>query len=492
MKEGGPVTATASPPPSYESVFVFLATLAQWLKQARESLTCRDEVGRHAIAMEVLTSYRERAYDEFTEFFWRDSTPPSNASTSLFPSASVELTVWVLLRLLVLLITWWLLMRLVRTSTVPRLRARQMVAHSHMRLPTSIRNAQAVDAFIRPDAAQRGINTTLLLTASACVLVACLLVLCLLTMHIWVDVVLLRLVQHWAAPLWQAQAWVSSHLLWPFNSSQQESLRAPATPVKEYTTSLFRVASKLNLSLFNKLAWLRQVTQQVKLMYLWGMVGGTMLGVALWLLSYSSRLLQTYNASLPYFEETDPLLRWLAQQEAEATQQRANAALVALLESQRRQEQAMEKLTSSLGPETSGEPKRYLQMAKEGVESRSLTDDATLAEAASDAKDDESDGEKAAAGTGAAIIRKDCSGDGDAGRLRGELGPPPDDSSTAAFEEAAVREEGAADASGGTGPQVGEEEEAAGTASLMKKDGESPGSCGERERSLSGHGSGGI
>ncbi|CBZ26081.1 conserved hypothetical protein [Leishmania mexicana MHOM/GT/2001/U1103] len=482
MEEDAPATATASPPPSYESVLVFLTTLAQWLKHARERLTCRDEVGRHAIAVEVLRRHRERAYAWLTESVWRHTAAAGDVNTSLFPSASVELTAWVLLRLLVLLLTWWLLMRLVRATTVPRLRARQIAVHLHGRLPTSVRDAQAAEAFIWPNSAQRGINATLLFTVSACVSVACLLILCLLTMHVWVDVVLLRLLQHWTAPLWQAQAWVSSHVLWPSNSSQQGSLRAPATSVEHYATSFMSAVSGLNSSLFNKLAWLRRVTQQVKLMYLWGMVGGTVLGVALWLLRYSSRLLRTYNASLPYFEESDPLLRWLAQQEAEATQERTNAAFAALLESQDRQERVMEKLASSLAPATPRERQRYLQMAEEGVESHCLVDDAAPAAATGDATEDERyDGETAAAGTGAVIISNGCSGDGDAGKLRAESGPPHDNALAAAFEAAAAaapatRDEGTTEASCGTTPQAEEEEGAATTASRMAKEGENPGS----------------
>ncbi|AYU83590.1 hypothetical protein, conserved [Leishmania donovani] len=480
MEEGAPANATASLPPSYESVLVFLTTLAQWLKHARERLTCRDEVGRHAIAVEVLTRHRERAYERLAESVWRHTAVAGDISTSLFPSASVELAAWVLLRLLVLLLTWWLLMRLVRATTLPRLRARQIAVHPDVHLSTSIGNAQAVEAFIHPDAAQRGINATLLLTVSACVSVACLLILCLLTMHVWVDVVLLRLLQHWTAPLRQAQAWVASHWLWPSNSPQPGSLRAPATPVEQYATSFISVVSGLNSSLFSKLAWLRRVTQQVKLMYLWGMVGGTMLGVALWLLGYSSRLLRTYNTSLPYFEENDPLLCWLGQQEAAAAQQRTNAAFAALLESQHRQERVMERLASSLAPATPRQRQRYLQVTEEGVESHCFVDDAALAAATSDATEDERcNGETAAGGTDAVIIGKGCSGGGDPGKLRVESGPSPDKALAAAFEEAAAaasatRDEGAAEASCGTTPQAGEKEGAATTASRMAKEGESP------------------
>ncbi|CAG9583759.1 conserved hypothetical protein [Leishmania major strain Friedlin] len=478
MEEGAPANATASLPPSYETVLAFLTTLAQWLKHARERLTCRDEVGRHAIAVEALTRHRERAYEQLTESVWRHTAAAGDMSTSLLPSASVELTAWVLLRLLVLLLTWWLLMRLVRATTLPRLRARQIAVHPHVHLPTSVGSAQVVEAFIHPDAAQRGINATLLLTVSACVSVACLLILCLLAMHVWVDVVLLRLLQHWTAPLWQAQTWLASHVLWPSNSSPQGSLQAPATPVEQYATSFISVVSGLNSSLFHKLAWLRRLTQQVKLMYLWGMVGGTMLGVVLWLLGYSSTLLRTYNASLPYFEENDPLLRWLAQQEAEAAQQRTNAAFAALLESQHRQERVMERLASSLAPATPRERQRYLQMTEEGAGSHCFVEDAALASATSDATEDERrNGETAAGGADAVIINNGCSGDGNAGKLRVASGPSPDSDLAAAFEVAAsaTRGEGAAEASCGTTPQA-EEEGAATTALRMAKEGESPGS----------------
>ncbi|CAJ1037984.1 conserved hypothetical protein [Leishmania braziliensis MHOM/BR/75/M2904] len=482
MKEAASATVAASPAPAYESVFVFLSTLAEWLKHARERLTCRDEVGRHATVVEVLTHHHERAYGRLAEFVWRHAAVISDVGTSLFPSAAVELTACVLLRLLLLLLAWWMLLRLVRTTTAPRLRARQIAVHPHMHQPKCIGNAQAVEAFIRPDAAQRGINTTLLWTVSACGLVACVLILGLLTMHIWMDVVLWRLLERWFSPLWQAQAWVSSRALWTSNDSWQGSLRAAAAPIiKHYTSSFFGVASECHLHLLSSFAWLRRVTQQVKMVYLWGVIGGTVLGVALWLLSYASRLLRNYNESLPYFEENDPLLCWLAQQEAEATQQRNNAALVALLESQRRQERVMERLTSSLTPAVQ-EQQQSLSVAKKRESPQRLEDNATNAATANDTKSGRPlfDDETAAAKTSAVTIATDGSDDCSAGKSREGSGPLSSNVLTAAFEEAvaaasATRTKGTTGTSCQTAPQS-EEAEAATAATMSQTEREeSPG-----------------
>ncbi|KAG5488631.1 hypothetical protein JIQ42_00243 [Leishmania sp. Namibia] len=482
MQENMLAAATASPPPSYESVLVFLSALAQWLKGARERLTCRDEVGRHAIATDALTRHLERAYGQLTESLWRHTAAVDDATTSLFPSASVELTAWVLLRLLFVVLAWWMLVRLVHAATIPRLRARHIAGKHRVHRSTSVGDAQAVKAFIRPNAAQRSINATLLWTVGACGSVACLLILCLLTMHVWVDVVLWSLLQRWTAPLRQAQAWVSSRALWLSNGWLPRSLQADITTVAPHATSFFSVAAEWHLSSFSRLAWLRRVTQQVKMMYLWGMFGGAVLGVALWLLSYSSGLLRSYNASLPYFEESDPLLRWLAQQEAEDALQRTDTAFDTLLEIQRRQERAVEKLQSSLVLTTPRERQRCLQVAEEGGSPQCLADEAVLAAATGVAGEDTpSDGEAAAAGAGAAMIGEGYSRDGHAGKSPKVYRPSPDWTLAAAFEEVAAaasttRSEGCTNARCGTAPQAEGDENAATTAPREETSGKGRGS----------------
>ncbi|KAG5490106.1 hypothetical protein JKF63_00225 [Porcisia hertigi] len=410
MQENGHTTATASQPPSYESVLVFLSSLAQWLKVAQEHLTCKHEAGRHAIAVEVLTRYYESVYGPLEEFVWRRTTAVSEAR-SIFPTASVQLTAWVFLRVLLFLVAWRMLMRLVRATTLPRLRARQIASHCCAHL-SWLDNARVVEALIWSDAAQRGINATLLWTVGACGAVACLLILGLLTMHVWVDTVLWHVLQRWMLSLSQVQAWVSSCVWWPSG----ESPTGAATPLVEYATSFLSVVSAWQSNLLAPLVGLRRIMQQIKIVYLWSMIGGAVLGVALWLLSYSSRLLQIYNASLPYFEENDSLMRWLAQQEAEATQQCADAAVVALLEGQRWQEKVMERLTNSLAQATNQERQRCLDLVQGGGGQDDFRDDATLAAATSDASEDvQCGGDPVAPGSGAEMVSEGCIASGQAG-----------------------------------------------------------------------------
>ncbi|KAG5464058.1 hypothetical protein LSCM1_00238 [Leishmania martiniquensis] len=438
MEEDALATAIASSPPSYESVLLFLTSLAQWLNAVRERLACLGEVGRHAIAVDALARHYERTYGQLTESAWRHTTEVDAATTSLFPSASVELTAWILLRLLLLVFAWWMLLRLVLATTIPRLRARQIAGKPRTHWSLSFSDAHAAEAFIRPDAAQRRINATLLWTVGACGSVASLLILCLLTMHLWVDVVLSNLLQRWTAPLRRAQTWVSSRL-WRSSSWLPGSLRAAVTLVGAHATSLSGVAAEWHTGSFSRFAWLRRVTRQVKMIYLWNMFGGAVLGMALWLLNYSAGLLRSYNASLPYFEENDPLLRWLTQQEAEDALQRTDTAFVALLEIQRRQERVVEKLKSSLELATPREQQRCLAMGEEGEGPQSVSGDTIPAAATSDATEDaEGEGEGAADRASAAMIGKGYGVDDKAGKSPEECGPSPDCVLATAFEEAAA------------------------------------------------------
>ncbi|KAK7199945.1 hypothetical protein NESM_000043000 [Novymonas esmeraldas] len=383
MSVDSAAAAEAMTAPSYEVILSYLIALAQWLKDARDRLTCRAEVGPHASAVDALCRHHERAYGPWLQALRRRT---DDASAALLPTAAAELAVVVVCQFLVLVLLWWALLRIVRAATVPRLRARQIAVQLRQHLSMSATNVAAVEAFIRPDAAQRGINASLLWTVGVCGTLALVLVLCLLMMHTLVDVMTWRALQRWTRSLRPVAAWVSSRAPWRFGVDGIDSAApTPTTPLQQYAAVLVNSASGWMDGLFDSLMWLRGALQQAKMLYLWGAIGGAVLSVALWLLRYSAALLRSYDASLPYFDERDSLARWLAQQATAATQQRTDAALAALLKNQQRHARAVEALTSSLSPTAPLDSSCYARLesgaaSHEAEECRAEAADAVMAE----------------------------------------------------------------------------------------------------------------
>lgn len=325
--------------PSYEVLHRFLWQLAEWFAEAQVRLTCRNDVVAHTLSADDLARHYHRAYGWVSTWVggsWqRNSGAAVDAADAALPRVALQLTAAVLLRGGLLLLLWWALPRRVWADMLPRLRAWHITRRLRSYLTAHEHDARELaDTLLRPDVAQRRVNANALWTAWVCGVVGCVLILGLLSMHVWVDVVLWQMVLRWAAPLRQAWSWAQSHTPRPADETAPYGVQ-PASHVPLW-------------GITRTLAPLRRIAEHARLFYLWSVVGGTALAAALWLLRHATDLLGTYNASVPFFSDSDAALRQLARQDAEDTQRRTEATLQAVLLHQRAQAATLEGLARAL------------------------------------------------------------------------------------------------------------------------------------------------